>query len=90
MLDIIMNTPPEEVVDIKSLKEHVHESAKEVQDDEGNYDLVRDQLREKAKVQLMGGADTGNLKVPEPAEKPVTDAPEEASAARGPNTGGAN
>ena len=28
MLDIIMNTPPEEVVDIKSLKEHVHESAK--------------------------------------------------------------
>ena len=81
MLDIIMNTPPEEVVDIKSLKEHVHESAKEVQDDEGNYDLVRDQLREKARVQLMGGADTGNIKVPEPAEKPATDASEEASAA---------
>ena len=52
-----------------------------MQDDEGNYDLVRDQLREKAKVQLMGGTNTGNLKVPEPAEKPATDAPEEVSAA---------
>ena len=52
-----------------------------VQDDEGNYDLVRDQLREKAKVQLMGGADTGNLKVTRTGRKPATDAPEEASAA---------
>jgi len=50
LLDIILNSKPDEIIDIKAMKEQVKEySAKVVEDKElkGNYDALRDQLKAK-------------------------------------------
>lgn len=65
MLDIILNTSENEKIDISAMKLNVAECAAKVTD-EKLYDKVRDELKSKSLVQLMGTK-------PEPAKIPATE-----------------
>lgn len=53
LLDIILNSAPNEKIDIKKMKELVHETAAQLQEDKdlkGNFDQLRDDLKSKVLV----------------------------------------
>ncbi|HSX29725.1 MAG TPA: sodium-transporting two-sector ATPase [Candidatus Saccharimonadales bacterium] len=71
MLDICLNLTLEEHVNVEALKKGVRELAPQLQDDDGNFDLLRDQLKARS---LM---DTPKKEAPKPDAAPAPAAPAE-------------
>ena len=51
MMDIVLNTDPEIKIDVENLKANVRDYAAKIKKDE-DFDKIRDELREKSKVEL--------------------------------------
>lgn len=69
MMDLILNLPDGEELDLNAMKLHANEFAKQVTGDD-NYEAIRDQLKAKALIVLKGA----------PAAKPAEETPPETAA----------
>ena len=76
MMDLILNLPDGEELDLNAMKLYANEFAQQVTSDE-NYEAVRDQLKAKAIVVLKGAptptAEQPPAEAPKPAEPPLSD-----------------
>jgi F0F1-type ATP synthase alpha subunit len=72
MMDLILNLPDGEQLDINAMKLHANEFAEQVTGDD-NYEVVRDQLKAKVIIELKGA----------PTTPPAADAEKPAEAATG-------
>jgi F-type H+-transporting ATPase subunit alpha len=77
MLDLVLNLPDGEELDLKALKLHVTEySAKVTKDEE--YDGMRDQLKTKCLVELKGAPAPEKTDAKPPEDKPADASPDKA------------
>lgn len=73
MLDLVLNLPEGENLDLNALKLHVNEFAPQIAKDE-DYDGVRDRLKAKCIIELKGVDDARPAQSPK-TESPPADAP---------------
>ncbi len=73
MMDLILNLPDGEELDLNAMKLHANEFAQQVTSDE-NYDAIRDQFKTKALVVLKGApAPAAPVEETKPAEPALSD-----------------
>ena len=79
MLDICLNFQAGEQVDVATLKKHTRELATQLQDDDSNFDALRDELKKRCLVLAKKAAAPGTAASPAPAAAEGDKKPESAA-----------